>query len=114
MTRQYDFYIVNLDPTEGAEMKKTRPCIILSPDEMNQHLRTVQIAPLTSNTCGYPGCVPIVFMSRVRRRAVSSLPSRVKSGDSVLTELIRQNMPRPFRNFQADKPSTSSPSRQVR
>ena len=58
---QYDIYIVDLDPTRGSEIKKTRPCIIISPDEMNQHLRTVQIGPLTSNTREYPWRISIKF-----------------------------------------------------
>ena len=46
--KQKDIYEVNLDPTIGFEMKKSRPCVILSPNEMNEHLATVIVAPLTS------------------------------------------------------------------
>ena len=46
---QYDIFWVKLDPVEGSEMAKTRPCVIISPDEMNDYLKTVAIAPLTSN-----------------------------------------------------------------
>ncbi len=52
--KQYEIFIVGLDPTMGSEIKKTRPCIIISPDEMNGSLNTVQVAPLTSNTRPYP------------------------------------------------------------
>lgn len=45
---RYEIYAVNLDPTIGAEINKTRLCVIISPDEMNKHLLTVQVAPLTS------------------------------------------------------------------
>jgi mRNA interferase MazF len=45
---QYDVYMVNLDPTIGSEIKKTRPAVIISPDEMNQNLDTIIIAPMTS------------------------------------------------------------------
>lgn len=62
--RQYDTYIVGLDPTLGAEMKKTRPCVVLTPDEMNRHLRTVQIAPLTSTLSKYPWRVPVRLQGR--------------------------------------------------
>ena len=55
--KQYDIYWVNLDPTIGKEMKKTRPCVILSPDEMNYHIGTVIIAPLTSIIRNYPSRV---------------------------------------------------------
>jgi len=47
-------YLVNLDPTLGHEIKKTWPCLILSPDEMNAHLQTVMIAPLTTKNHAYP------------------------------------------------------------
>lgn len=56
---QYDIIIVNLDPTIGSEMKKTRPCVVISPDEMNRHLRTIIIAPITSKSRNYPTRVPI-------------------------------------------------------
>jgi len=48
VARRFDVYLVPLDPTVGAEMKKTRPCVIISPDEMNESLLTVMISPLTS------------------------------------------------------------------
>src|SRR5579875_4029605 len=51
---QYDIVLVNLDPTIGSEMKKTRPCVVLSPNEMNKHLQTIVIAPMTSNSKPYP------------------------------------------------------------
>ena len=47
--KQYDVFWVNLDPVEGSEMAKKRPCVVISPDEMNDYLKTVTIAPLTSN-----------------------------------------------------------------
>ena len=52
--KQYDIVLVNLDPTVGSEIKKTRPCVIISPDEMNKYLRTIVIAPMTSNLKNYP------------------------------------------------------------
>jgi mRNA interferase MazF len=51
---QYQIVIVNLDPTIGSEIKKTRPCVIISPNEMNQFLRTLEIAPMTSQSKNYP------------------------------------------------------------
>ena len=51
---QYNIYLINLDPTLGSEMKKVRPCIIISPDEMNRHLQTVVIAPITNSSKPYP------------------------------------------------------------
>jgi len=51
---QYQIVLVNLDPTIGSEIKKTRPCVIISPNEMNRHLRTIVIAPMTTKSKKYP------------------------------------------------------------
>lgn len=59
--RQYHVYLVNLDPTVGHEIKKTRPCVVISPDEMNCAIRTVIIAPLTSRSHKYPTRVQLSF-----------------------------------------------------
>lgn len=56
---QYDIVLVNLDPTVGAEIKKTRPCVIISPDEMNKHLQTIIVAPMTSQSRSYPTRVEV-------------------------------------------------------
>jgi len=51
---QYDIYLINLDPTIGHEIKKSRHCVIISPDEMNKYIKTVIIAPMTSKSKKYP------------------------------------------------------------
>jgi len=51
---QYQIVLVNLDPTIGSEIKKTRPCVIISPNEMNRHLRTIVVAPMTTKSKKYP------------------------------------------------------------
>lgn len=51
---QYDIVLVNLDPTIDSEIRKTRPCTIISPNEMNRHLRTIVIAPMTTKSHDYP------------------------------------------------------------
>ena len=56
---QYQIVLVNLDPTLGYEIKKTRPCVIISPDEMNKFLRTVMIAPMTTKSRSYPSRVRV-------------------------------------------------------
>jgi len=58
MFSRFEIYYVNLDPTIGNEIKKTRPCVIVSPNEMNYHISTVIIAPLTSKLRNYPTRVP--------------------------------------------------------
>lgn len=57
--KQYDLVLVNLDPTVGSEMQKTRPCLVVSPDEMNKHLQTIVIAPVTSSAKPYPTRVKV-------------------------------------------------------
>lgn len=64
MIRQYDIYLVNLDPTIGSEIQKTRPCVVISPNEMNSGLRTVQIAPMTTAPRDYPWRVAVVFKKK--------------------------------------------------
>lgn len=59
--RRFEVWHVTLDPTRGSEIQKTRPCAVVSPDEMNLHLRTVIIAPLTTGGKEYPSRVPCVF-----------------------------------------------------
>lgn len=58
---RFDVYLIALDPTLGSEIKKTRPCLIVSPDEMNRHIRTVIVAPLTSRRRDYPTRVNCTF-----------------------------------------------------
>jgi len=58
--KQYQIIWVNLDPTIGSEIKKTRPCVILSPDELNDHLKTVTIAPMTTVSKPYPTRIKIM------------------------------------------------------
>ena len=57
--KQYQIVLVNLDPTIGSEMKKTRPCVIISPNEINKYLQTIVVAPMTSSSKNYPTRVEI-------------------------------------------------------
>jgi mRNA interferase MazF len=59
--KRFDVSLANLDPTIGSEIKKTRPCVIISPDEMNRHIRTVIVAPMTTAGKDYPTRVPCMF-----------------------------------------------------
>lgn len=61
---QYEIVLVNLDPTVGSEIKKTRPCVIISPNEMNKYLNTVVIAPMTSQSKNYPTRVSVKHDSK--------------------------------------------------
>lgn len=57
---QYHIVLVNLDPTLGSEIKKTRPCVIISPDEMNKYLNTVIVAPMTTQSKNYPTRIEVI------------------------------------------------------
>ena len=59
-----EVHLVRLDPTLGSEVKKTRPCVVVSPDELNQHLHTVIVAPMTTGGQAYPWRVACRFQSR--------------------------------------------------
>ncbi len=61
---QFDIYLVDLDPSVGAEMQKTRPCIVVSPSSINNYLKTSLVAPLTSTVKSYPMRIPIKFNDR--------------------------------------------------
>lgn len=62
--KQYDVFLISLDPTIGHEIKKARPCVIVSPNEMNKYISTVIIAPMTSQSHPYPTRVPIKFKGK--------------------------------------------------
>jgi len=59
--RRFDVFLISLDPTQGHEIKKTRPCVVISPNEMNDHISTVIVAPMTSKGRAYPSRVPCTF-----------------------------------------------------
>jgi len=63
--RQYDIVLVNLDPTIGSEIRKTRPCAVISPNEMNQFLNTIVIAPMTSQMKLYPTRVKVLHDKKI-------------------------------------------------
>ena len=64
VVNRFDVVLINLDPTVGSEIKKTRPCLVISPDEMNRHIRTVIIAPMTSASKDYPTRIPCRFKKK--------------------------------------------------
>ena len=59
-----DIYLVRLDPTLGSEIRKTRPCLVISPDELNEHLRTAIVAPMTTGGHAYPWRIPCRFQNK--------------------------------------------------
>jgi mRNA interferase MazF len=61
---RFDVYLINLDPTVGSEIQKTRPCLIISPDEMNRHIHTIIVAPMTTAGRDYPTRVTCTFKKK--------------------------------------------------
>jgi mRNA interferase MazF len=64
VVHRFEVYLVSLDPTVGSEIQKSRPCLIISPDEMNCHINTVIIAPMTTRGRDYPTRVSCTFQGR--------------------------------------------------
>lgn len=101
---QYEVYLVNLDPTVGHEIKKTRPCLIISPNEMNNNISTVIIAPMTTKSRPYPTRVPVRFdgkkgwivldqirtvdTARLVKRMGKISPKAVKQVKNIIREML--------------------------
>src|SRR5438067_2353095 len=62
--KRFDVYLINLDPTIGSEIEKTRPCLVISPDEMNRFIRTVTVAPMTTKGTSYPTRIACKFQGK--------------------------------------------------
>ncbi|MBM9589649.1 type II toxin-antitoxin system PemK/MazF family toxin [Leptospira sp. 201903075] len=101
---QYDIYLINFDPTIGFEIKKSRPCIVISPNEMNQFIGTVMIAPMTTRSRTYPTRVELTFQgkkgsivldqirtvdkSRLIQKLGSSDPKTIQKIKKVIKEML--------------------------
>ena len=103
MVRQFDVYWVDLNPTIGAEMQKIRPCVIVSPKELNNHLDTVIIAPITSAVHGYPDRVACRIMERDGEIATDQIRTidkhRLKNRITTLTTVEIAKMQDVFRQM---------------
>ena len=64
VVKRFDVFLVNLDPTVGSEIQKTRPCVVISPDEMNRYIATVIIAPMITKGRTYPTRVSCLFQGK--------------------------------------------------
>ena len=71
--KRFEVYLVNLDPTIGSEIKKTRPCLIVSPDEMNRHIATVIVAPMTTKGKAYPTRIECKFEGKAGQVVLDQL-----------------------------------------
>ncbi len=76
---QYIIVLVNLDPTIGSEIKKTRPCVVVSPNEMNKYLRAIVVAPMTTSDKKYPTRVPIIYKKKKGSVALDQIRTIDKS-----------------------------------
>ena len=77
--RRFDVYLVNLDPTRGSQIRQTRPCAVVSPDEMNRYIRTVIIAPMTSDRRDTPTRVDITFQRKKGQMVLDQIRTVDKS-----------------------------------
>ena len=84
---RFDVYLVSLDPTVGGEIKKTRPCLVISPDEMNRHIRTVIVAPMTTKGRQYPTRVPCRFRGKAGQVVLDQI--RTVDSDRLVRKLGR-------------------------
>lgn len=91
--KRFDVFLVNLDPTIGSEIRKSRPCVVISPDEMNRSIRTLIIAPMTTKGRDYPTRIPIRFAD--------------KNGQVVLDQIRTIDKSRLLKNFGRLKPEQS-------
>src|SRR6476659_4976469 len=73
VVRRFDVYLINLDPTVGSEIRKVRPCVVVSPDEMNHNVRTVLVAPMTTKGQAYPTRVACRFAGKHGQVALDQL-----------------------------------------
>ena len=100
--KQYEVYLIDLDPTKGHEIQKTRPCVIISPNEMNSTIGTVIIAPMTTKSKSYPSRIEISFEEKMgwivldqirtidKSRLVKKLGSIKKNEILMVKEIIKE------------------------
>ena len=81
---RFEVYLVSLDPAQGHEIRKTRPCVVVSPDEMNHHIGTVIVAPMTTKGRDYPTRVPVNF----QRKKGQIVLDQIRTVDK--TRLVKQ------------------------
>jgi mRNA interferase MazF len=79
LVARFEVYLVALDPTRGSEIQETRPCVVVSPDEMNAWLRTVIVAPMTTTIRPYPSRVNLTFARKKGQAALDQIGSVDKS-----------------------------------
>jgi mRNA interferase MazF len=79
VVKRFEVYLVNLDPTIGSEIQKTRPCLVISPDEMNNHIATIIVAPMTTKGRDYPSRVNCQFEGKAGQIVLDQIRTVDKS-----------------------------------
>jgi len=103
-TYRFDVFLVSLDPSQGSEIKKTRPCVVISPDEMNQHIKTLIVAPMTSKVRSYPTRVLVTFdgkegnivLDQIRTIDKSRLIKKLGTLDTKTASMVLQTLGKMF------------------
>jgi len=101
---RFDVFLVSLDPSQGSEINKTRPCVVISPDEMNKYIKTLIVAPMTSKARDYPTRVPVTFggkdgnivLDQIRTIDKSRLIKKLGSLDHKTSSLVLETIGKMF------------------
>lgn len=101
---RFDVFLVSLDPSQGSEIKKTRPCLVISPDEMNKHIKTLIVAPMTSKRRDYPTRVPVIFdgkdgdivLDQIRTIDKSRIIKRLGTLDAKTASIVLETLGKMF------------------
>lgn len=101
---RFDILLISLDPSQGAEIRKTRPCVVVSPDEMNKYIKTIIIAPMTSKIRNYPTRIPVTFdgkqgnvvLDQIRTIDKSRIVRRLGTLDGKTISLILETLEKMF------------------
>jgi mRNA interferase MazF len=101
---RFDVFLVSLDPSQGSEIKKTRPCVVISPNEMNKYIKTLIVAPMTSKVRNYPTRIPVVFedqegnivLDQIRTIDKSRIIKKLGSLDYKTSSLLLETLEKMF------------------
>ncbi len=104
MVDRFDIFLVSLDPSKGLEIKKTRPCLVISPDEMNRYIKTLIVAPMTSKIRDYPTRILVTFegkkgnivLDQIRTIDKSRIVKKLGSLDTETASLVLETLRKMF------------------
>lgn len=104
MVDRFDIFLVSLDPSKGLEIKKTRPCLVISPDEMNRYIKTLIVVPMTSKIRDYPTRILVTFegkkgnivLDQIRTIDKSRIVKKLGSLDTETASLVLETLRKMF------------------